>query len=665
MKKHIILFLSGLLAVAPISATSVLDKANYEFTNYAEVQGCRFRMWVPPTTQKVKGVVVAFTQMQEWVSRDANLREACLLEDLAIVWADNLGETDYPKLEAGLKALADSSGMPEIANAPFATIAHSTAGIFCRTIASAKPERCFAVVQLDAVDFRDNEELKDVPWLVIKNGSEETDDNWEQASFFMVNDKEAYKNPDGSGSGDDKAWSSPRGNGCRMSLISIPGQGHFGWSPQEAKLVSTFIAKAAHYQLTDKVGQITRVPEENGWLTDTAIQEEPTHSPAAFGNYSGEPGKAFWHLDEEMANLWAEIHASEMSKATQTISQTAFQAQSVWQPSSNMDLSKGGIDTPYPTDAASSVSGNPIKVKTYYGIYKIENENEIFYSPARYGFLSTKDWLTFYQEGTDTERYSEVTTGQVSASNFPASTDLSVTTITDCKINNESVDYNATGSSDDWVVSGIVYKKDDKWNFDKFSSVPVSQVYIRHAGGNHNNLKETRFNITNDREAQTVTFDSSVPNEVEKGKSSQVALAATASGKNATVSFYLIGGPASLEGNILNFTGEEGIVKLLAIATGENNTPAKCIKEISVVEEAGIANTAYSDVKVYPTLVEDDVNVCNAPEGAEINLYDLSGRLVSNTTVTSSHNAIFMGHLSAGIYILNIDGNQKFKLIKK
>lgn len=665
MKKHIILFISGLLAAAPISATNILDKANYEFTNYVETQGCRFRMWVPPTTQKVKGVVVAFTQMQEWVSRDANLREACLLEDLAIVWADNLGETDYAKLEAGLNALAEASGMPEVANAPFATIAHSTAGIFCRTIASAKPDRCFAVVQLDAVDFRENEVLKDVPWLVIKNGSEETEDNWEQASFFIVNDKEAYKNPDGSGSGDDKAWSSPRGNGCRMSLISIPGQGHFGWSPQEAKLVSTFIAKAAHYQLTDEIGQINRVPEENGWLTDTAIQEEPLHNPAAFGDYTGETGKAFWHLDEEMANLWAEIHMSEMSKEPQTITQLAFQGQGVWQPSSKMDLNKGGIDTPYPTDATSSVAGNPLKVKTYYGNFRIENGNEIFYSPARYGFLGTKDWLTFYQEGTDTERYSEVTTGQVEASNFPAATDLSVTTISDSKISNGSVDYNATGSSDDWVVSGVVYKKDNKWSFDKFCSVPVSQVYIRHAGGNHNNVKETRFNITNDMEPQTVTFDASVPSAVEKGVTSVVTLSATSTGKNADISYYLVSGPASLEGNVLTFTGEEGVVKVLAIATGEQNNPAKCLKEIGVVENAAVENPAYADLKVFPTVVEDNVTVCNAPESAVANLYDLNGRLVGKTSCNYGCTTVFMGHLSSGIYILNIDGNKTFKLTKK
>lgn len=670
MKCKYLIFLALLLT----SFSSITAQENniftteYDFTNYAEVNSCKFRMWVPPTCQKVRGVVVAFTQMQEVVSLDPQIRKACALEDLAIVWANSLGENDYDVLENGLNALADSSGMPEIATAPFATIAHSTAGIFCRTLALANPERCFAIIQLNAVDCRDNEQLKDIPWIIIKNGAEETEDTWEEARYYFIDGKEAYKKPDGSSSGDDKAWSSPRGNGCRMSLISLVGGGHFGWSPFEARLVSTFIQKAAHYQISQDGQTITRIPEENGWLTDTALVSTPQYEPASFNDFAGDKAKAFWHIDEEMALMWQQMHQEELKKAPQTVTQSTFDT-NIWSTSSRrMDLANGGITEPYPCEVSSSVAGNPIKVKVYNGIFKIVNGTDLYYSPARYNFNGTKDWITFYQEGTDTERYAETTTAQVMATGFPEGEAIEVQPIEDMEITDGPIPYNVSGSDniDDWVVSGNVEKSADSWVIDNYTSVPRMQVYIRHAAGNHNTVKETRFSIVNSRESQTVNFDASVPTEINIGSTDAITLKATSTGEDAQISYELISGPAELEGAVLTPTGEEGIITVLAVAQNEKNNPGKALLQIEVKEiESSIISPEVGKFSVWPNPVYDNLYVKDLPEGSRVQLTDLVGRVCGIYYVAGGTTVIPVSGLQQGAYLLYIDQYPPVKIIKK
>lgn len=665
-KKYLILIGLLLASFTMVKAQDILDGVDYDFTNYAETNDCKFRMWVPPTCQYVRGVLVAFTQMQEVVSLDPEIRKACLVEDLAIVWANNI--SDFAKLDAGLNALATASGMPEIATAPFALVGHSTAGIWCRTIADEKPERCFGIIQLNAVDYRDNENVKDIPWITIKNGAEETDDTWLEARHFLVNDKEAYEVYEGRQT-DDKAWTSPRGNGCRISLISLINGGHFGWSPFEAKLVSAFIQKAAHYQIGENDQTITRIPENEGWLTDTATVATPQYAAAAYDDYEGDKTKAFWHIDEEFANMWVAMHQEEAGKQAQQMSLTTFDT-SVWQISNKkFNLNNGGITSAYPCDAASSVAANPIKVKIYYGIYKVVNGNELYYSPARYNFIETRDWLTFYQEGTDTERYAEITTGRVTVENMPAAETLSLTAIPDqtiATVASAAIPYNVSGSTniDDWVVSGPVSKVGDNWQINNYTSVPKSQVYIRHAAGSNTSLKETNFTITNARPAQTLTFDSGLPAKINTGSVEPVTLSATATGANSVISYYLLSGPAELNGATLTPTGDAGIITILAIAKNDANNPAKATLTISVEDLTGIGSVESNQVYVFPNPVEDMLNI-TAPAGSTIQLKDLAGRTVLTQVTANGTTSVSVESLPQGIYLLTLDNGKTVKVIKK
>ena len=669
-KKYLIFIILFLVSISFAKSGDILDGVDYDFTNYTEVSGCKFRMWAPPTCNYVRGVLLAYNQMQEITALDAEIRKACMIEDLAIIWADNLmsignGTATFDKLQQALNQLAELSGMPEIATAPFASIAHSTAGISVREIAIAKPERCFGIIQLNAVDYRENEAVKDIPWISIKNGLEETGDTWEHARYYMINDN--AKDP----VLDNKEWSSPRGNGCRISLISLINGRHFGWSPFVAKLIAAFIQKAAHYQIAADGQEITRIPENQGWLTDTATVATPQYAAAAYDDYKGDRSKAFWHLDEEFAKMWVEMHLEEAAKQAQTVSLTTFNSgpSQVWQQQSGaFNLNNGGMTTPYPHNATSSVAANPIKVKTYNGAFKVVNGTDLYFSPARYFFVDSqgRDWLTFYQEGTDTERYAEITTARITASNPPAAETITADVVADQSITTETVPYNVTGSSniDDWVVSGLVSKWGSNWQINNYTSVPKSQVYIRHAANLPSSLKETKFTIINDRPAQTLAFDETMPTELEQGSVDPITLIANASVSGSTVNYYLLSGPATLNENILLPSGKAGVITVMAIARNDANNPAKAILNIEVKGNTGLKPYVVEPISVFPNPVEDVLNV-KAPAGVKLQLKDLTGRIILTAFADEEITSISVSSIPAGIYLLSLDNITTVKAVKK
>ncbi|WMI68566.1 M28 family peptidase [Mangrovimonas sp. YM274] len=76
-----------------------------------------------------------------------------------------------------------------------------------------------------------------------------------------------------------------------------------------------------------------------------------------------------------------------------------------------------------------------------------------------------------------------------------------------------------------------------------------------------------------------------------------------------------------------------------------------------------------SEVKVHPNPVLDFVNVEVVGEGAtELNLYDISGKLVLNSQMKTNQSQISLKHLSKGIYLLEIHSGKKsgmYKIVKK
>ena len=92
----------------------------------------------------------------------------------------------------------------------------------------------------------------------------------------------------------------------------------------------------------------------------------------------------------------------------------------------------------------------------------------------------------------------------------------------------------------------------------------------------------------------------------------------------------------------------------LTDANTSNNTACLTVHRGS---STGISEVADGEVNVYPNPATTVINIDNA-EGAQISVYDLSGRMVSNVESASANQTIDASNLAKGMYIVRIaNGN--------
>ena len=325
-KKHLILFIIFLLTNQFLfsnewqwSIDTPLDKHK---------RGGKAFLWVPPEADYIRGVF--FSQqviLEKCVIEDPQIRDVCSQEKLAIVHVtpSRIGYDDFGPKGKGefiynkiMRDFAQKSGYPELAHAPFITIGHSGGAIWAWRMGYWKPERCFGVIGLRAAPIEPpahapNSQLSGVPVLVI-TGQHETWDikqgdsehHWRWCRDDILANRAKWKNFLG-------------------SVLVTPGAGHFNWDEKTSNYVSMFIQKAAEARIPyeappmDKPPVLKSIKEEDGWLTDNTLTTPPNVKTANFKNYKGNPNKAFWHLDEELARA-NEVHGQTYGKRLQLLS---------------------------------------------------------------------------------------------------------------------------------------------------------------------------------------------------------------------------------------------------------------------------------------------------------------------------------------------------------
>ena len=70
---------------------------------------------------------------------------------------------------------------------------------------------------------------------------------------------------------------------------------------------------------------------------------------------------------------------------------------------------------------------------------------------------------------------------------------------------------------------------------------------------------------------------------------------------------------------------------------------------------------------MYPNPVQGDQIYLNLPNEATVTIYNVLGKLVSTSKVTKNNNAIQIGKLASGIYLVKIQSEKRYitkKLIK-
>jgi len=606
----------------------------------------RMKMWIPQSSTHVRGVFLLLNQMMDNPGLDSSVRVVCAAEDIAIVSIYNI--TAKTDIYDGLTTLANLSGFPEVANCPFITIGQSASGILAKDMAYFDPDRCFGVIQLNAVSYDPpsgyTNVIGKIPFMSIKNVNEPTGDTWYQAASLMI--------------------TKYRSQGNFSVLISQPGGGHFGYTKFESKFIALFLQKAAHYQLpydswaTSGTIAINRLNESDGWISDTVIATDPTNTPASFNSYTGDKTKGYWHMDEEFAKIWLDMHRTEYNKQKQTVSQTSFTKNgSEWSDYSPLLKYATNSQIPFSTSASSGLSTS---LQVYYTLFGVEN-GSLYSKPARKGLLNNgkSDWVVISQEGNANYRYAETSVKLNISDKTGTAQSVTATDITDKTTNDSPISYTATapgGQVDEFVVSGAIKKVAGNWVIQDFAGVQ-SQVVIRYAQEGDGTYATSpvvsdEFTITNTKSIQTVSFIN-VPQLVNNTNSFTLS----STGAVGSVKYFLVSGPATLQGNVITPNGKNGTIVVMVLASSTANQKyAKSVRYIKYDQSVLAHDKKKAEFNIFPNPAQEILNIrySSSDIGAvQLEILDFSGKTVRKI-VNQQINFVNVSGLKSGIYFLKL-----------
>ena len=292
-------------------------------------------LWIPPTCEQVKAVVVGQHNMcEETLFGNAVFRQKMEEAGMALVWISPI--LDFPwdvtngcndALLGALDDLADVSGYTELRFAPIVPLGHSAMATFPWNFAAWNPERTLAVVSYHGDAPRTNltgygganlewgrtRNIDGIPGLMVEGEYE-----WWEA---RVNPALAFR------------MMYPES--C-ISFLCDAGRGHFDVSDRTARYIALFLKKALEWRLPEMSGdgpvKLKQVNPKDGWLAErwrrgddiegeTRLPAPPRQPkrprPAPYGAYKGDPHDAFWYFDREMAELTESIYREERGKQPQ------------------------------------------------------------------------------------------------------------------------------------------------------------------------------------------------------------------------------------------------------------------------------------------------------------------------------------------------------------
>jgi len=265
-------------------------------------------LWIPEDCQYVRGVIISMENMLErnWLE-DPVIRRTAAKEGLGIIWLADGKPTNITfemkpdavtDLQQMFADLARESGYSEIEFAPLIVMGHSWNGRMAWTYPNANPERVLAAIPIRTYPMPENFNFSGIPLCYVVGETTELP----QFSDGRLGDRDFY-------------WPIVRQTAVNLrtinqdnliGVVTDPGGNHTDWSSHQADFVGLFIRKACQYRLPDESpvnGKVTlkKIDRESGWLTDTGGMDPDRYDPAPYAQFKGNPAKAYWFFDEEMA----------------------------------------------------------------------------------------------------------------------------------------------------------------------------------------------------------------------------------------------------------------------------------------------------------------------------------------------------------------------------
>jgi hypothetical protein len=285
-------------------------------------------LWIPPACLQIRGVIVAFKNLteQRWLE-DPVIRSSATDECLGVVW---IGEGKHSDLSADMGQaaqraflqmmhdLADTSGFPEMENAPILAMGHSAHGQFAWKFAQWAHERTIASIPIKTVPLPADLDLDGVPLLYLVGQTTE----WPQFRDARIGDRDFF-------------WPNVRRSALRLrtrdesqkiAVAVDPGGGHFDWSEQDARVVALFIRRACDLRLPPRGAtshaplKLRSISFDSGWLMDTGGMNPDQYAAAPVKQYAGVKKEAYWVFDQSMASAIEALQGDRQVRRKQMLS---------------------------------------------------------------------------------------------------------------------------------------------------------------------------------------------------------------------------------------------------------------------------------------------------------------------------------------------------------
>jgi hypothetical protein len=284
----------------------------------------RVYLWIPPDCQRVRGVVFANHNMiEQGILEHPAMRQTLAKLGFAEVWGVpyfdlkfdfNKGSGEH--FEKTMAALADLSGYDELRVAPVVPLGHSACATYPWNFAAWNPGRTLAVLSVHG----------DAPQTLLTGYGGPNADWGTRAidgvpSLMVMGEYE---------------WNDLRLCPASVFLAKHPntplaflcdaGRGHFDYADRTVGFLAQFIEKAAAARLpadaaAGSPGQLKPINPQEGWRIDRWRKNAPPAAPTApWSAYAGNPDEAFWCFDEEIAKKSEAIYAQQRGKKPQLLS---------------------------------------------------------------------------------------------------------------------------------------------------------------------------------------------------------------------------------------------------------------------------------------------------------------------------------------------------------
>ncbi|MEO7933714.1 MAG: hypothetical protein ABIT76_11205 [Chthoniobacterales bacterium] len=330
MKRSLCLLLTSLACM--ICAAPMPTAASSDWQWSVPMGKGRAFLWIPPECKQLRAVVVAQNNMiEQGILEHPDFRRALAAEGIGEVFIAPIADLVF-EFEQGagerfddlMNRLAAVSGYTELKFAPVVPLGHSACASFPWNFAAWNPGRTLAVLSVHGDAPQTNltgsgrpnpdwgtRNIDGVPGLMVM-GEYEWGDNEhgvDRLSPALTFRQKHPKTP--------------------LAMLAEPGSGHFNYSDQLVRFLAMFVRKAAAERLPtemllDRPAVLKPVDPTKGWLVQRWHLNQPrTVEPAPWAAYKSDPKEAFWAFDEETSRAIQDYGADQPGKQPQLVSVTA------------------------------------------------------------------------------------------------------------------------------------------------------------------------------------------------------------------------------------------------------------------------------------------------------------------------------------------------------